>query len=167
MLEKVLINRAGIAKYKQISKTVHDDKLNDVIRQVQIDELRPLLGERLFNDLMQNTENYNDLMEGGTYEYRGITYTNYGLEAVLAYYVYAYYTMFGSVTDTPFSMVNKINPGQSEPIDYSFKKNMFTTNKNSAFNIWNNVRLYLIRTENPLFRACDVVKNNFKIRKIG
>jgi hypothetical protein len=167
MLDKILINRAGIAKYKQISKSVHDDKLNDVIRQVQIDEIRPLLGERLFNDLIQNTENYNDLMEGGTYEYRNITYTNYGLEAVLAYYVYAYYTMFGGVTDTPFSMVNKVNPGQSEPIEYSFKKAMFTTNKNSAFNIWNNVRLYLIRTENPFFRACDVKQNNFKIRKIG
>jgi hypothetical protein len=167
MLQTKLVNRDDIALFKQISKTVVDAKLNDVIIQTQIDDIRPLLGESLFNDLMNDVSSYSDLMDGGTYTYNGITYTNYGLKAVISYYVYARYMMFGAVIDTPFGLVEKLNNQDSKPVDYSIKKSLYQTNRQSAFNIWLTVRDYLIRTNNPLFNnLCTIHKNNFKIRKI-
>lgn len=167
MITQKLVNRATIAKYKQISKTVFDDKLDELIIEAQIQDVMPLIGERLFNAIMEAPASYSDLLEGGSYEYNGITYQNYGLEAVISYYVYARYALFGSVTDTPFSIVEKMaGQGESKPVEYPFKKAMYQLNRNNAFQIWRNVENYLLRTNEPLFQGCRVVKNNFKIRKI-
>jgi hypothetical protein len=167
MLQQKLITREEIRQYKQIAQTVNDDRLNDIILQVQLDEIRPVLGEDLFNALMQSPENYEDLLNGGTYEYSGVTYSNYGLKAVIAYYVYAYWMMFGDVTNTPFGTVTKLNGNVSQPTDYPIKKSLFTTNKNSAYNIWLNVELFLRRTNEPLYANCFCQKKtNFRISKI-
>lgn len=167
MLSNKVITREEIREYKQISKTANDDRLNDIIIQVQINEIRPLLGESLFNDVLENTVNYGDLLNGSTYDYKGVTYQNYGLKAVIAYYVDAYWKMFGDVTSTPYGNVTKLNQGNSEPITDSFKKSLFTVNKQSAYNIWLNVHSFIVRTEVPLYDICTIKRNNFKITKIG
>lgn len=168
MLQNKLIDREGIRVYKQISKTVvNDDRLNDIIILTQIDDIRPLLGEELFNDIINNASNYTDLLDGGAYDYNGKTYQNYGLKAVLAYYVYARYAMFGAQIDTPFGLVEKLGGNESERVDTSFKKTMYQTNRQSAFNIWLNVNDYLIRNNVSLFGSCGRrTKGNFKFRKI-
>ena len=168
MLQTKLVNRADIALFKQISKTVADAKLEDIIIQTQIDDIRPLLGDKLFNDLMNNTDDYDTLMDGGVYTYNGITYQNYGLKAVIAYYVYARYMMFGSVTDTPFGLVEKLNAQDSKLVDYPIKKSLYTSNRQSAFNIWLTVHDYLIRTNNVLYaNVCITKRNKFNINRIG
>jgi len=168
MLQTKLVNRADIALFKQISKTVADAKLEDIIIQTQIDDIRPLLGDKLFNDLMNNTDDYDTLMDGGVYTYNGITYQNYGLKAVIAYYVYARYMMFGAVTDTPFGLVEKLNAQDSKPVDYPIKKSLYTSNRQSAFNIWLTVHDYLIRTNNVLYaNVCITKRNKFNINRIG
>jgi hypothetical protein len=167
MLSNKLITREEIREYKQLSKTANDDRLNDIIIQVQLNELRPLIGERLFNSIMETPASYTDLLNGSTYDYSGITYTNYGLKAVLAYYIDAYWKMFGDATSTPFGTVTKLNQGVSEPISDGFRKSMFTVNKQSAYNIWLNVQLFLKRTNEPLYDVCDTKVNRFRINKIG
>lgn len=167
MIQTKLVTRASIAEYKQISKTVFDDKLNELIIESQFQDVMPLLGELLFNDVMTNTANYTDLLEGGTYEYNGITYHNYGLQAVIAYYVYARYAMFGNVTDTPFGQVTKL-VGESQTTDYAYKKQAYQMNRDSAYQMWRSVENYLIRTENELFGNCHTLtrKTRFNIKKI-
>lgn len=166
MITTKWIDRNDIAIYKQIAKTNFDDKINDLIIQAQFQDLRPLLGESLFNDINNNIGNYTVLLDGGTYEVDGITYTNEGLKAATVYYFYARYAYFGSVTDTPFSLVNKSND-KSQPVDTSFKKAMYKNNRDMAFNIWRTVEDYLIRTENPLFNTgCVTKQNNFRFSKI-
>lgn len=167
MLQQKLITREEIREYKQLSKTVNDDRLNDIIIQVQINEIRPLLGESLFNALLNTPLDYADLLNGGAYTYNSLTYQNYGLKAVLAYYVDAYWKMFGDVTSTPFGTVTKLSGGESEPITDGFRKSIFTMNKQSAYNIWLNVELFLRRTNEPLYNICNVKRNNFNFRKIG
>lgn len=167
MLSTKLITRDEIRDYKQISKTANDDRLNDIIIQVQINELRPLLGERLFDAIQEAPQDYDDLLNGSAYEYKGVTYQNYGLKAVLAYYVDAYWKMFGDVTSTPFGNVTKLNTNISEPITDGFKKSLFTMNKQSAYNIWLNVHLFIVRTEVPLYNCFEVKKKSFNISKIG
>ena len=168
MLSNKLITRDEIREYKQISKTANDDRLNDIIIQVQINEIRPLIGERLFNDILTNPVNYSDLLNGSTYDHKGVTYQNYGLKSVIAYYVDAYWKMFGDVTSTPYGNVTKLNQGNSEPITDSFKKSLFTVNKQSAYNIWLNVHSFLLRTEAPLYKFWQTkINNNLKINRIG
>jgi len=167
MITTLWIDRDFISNYKQIARTGFDDKIKDLTIEAQFQDLRPLLGERLYDDINNNLVSYADLLDGGTYEYEGVTYTNQGLKAATVYYFYARYAYFGSITDTPFSLVNKTNMGKSEPVDIAFKKSMYKNNRDMAFNIWRSVEDYLIRTDNELFNTgCLTKQNNFKFSKI-
>jgi hypothetical protein len=168
MIQNKLVTRTDIALYKQISKTVYDDVLNAIIIDAQFQDVAPLLGERLFNDVMTNSGSYTDLLDGSTYVYNGITYTNYGLKAVISYYVYARYVYYGSNIDTPFSIVNKLEGSNSQPISEKSKKDLYILNRDSAYKIWGSVDNFLRRTKVELYTdSCKTKPNNtFKIRKI-
>lgn len=183
MLTTPWITRNQIAQYKQISKSVYDDKLNQIVLESQFMDLLPLMGERFYNDFNEwfqlylvndttqpNNVAYTALYEGSTYTYSGVTYTNYGIVAVLANYVYARYAMFSDVIDNPFGMVNKLQGAESQPISMSTKQTLYKMNQDIAFNYWTNVRRYIIRNSNsfPLFQLCEA--NNTqkpKLYKIG
>lgn len=149
-----LLTRSDIARYRQIAKTSNDDKLNEMILDAQLLDLQPLLGERLFNEIMDKPDGHTELLNGSIYEHNGISYSNYGLKMVLSYFAYARYLMFGSVTDTPFSVVEKLN-SDSRPVEASAKKTMYQLNRDAALQIWNNVNNYLIRTNHPGFTKCN------------
>ena len=149
---QALITRSDIAQYRQISKTPNDSKLNEMILDAQLLDIQPLLGEKLFNAVMASPESYPDLLDGGSYEYEGTTYTNYGLKMTLTYFTYARYIMFSSVTDTPFSVVEKISKDTSKPVEGTTKKTIYQLNRESAFKIWENVALWLIRTGNSEYK---------------
>ena len=170
MLQTKLITRAKVQQYKQVSNSVNDDVFDSILIQCQIEDIAPLLGEDLFNDLINNPANYTALLTGGAYEYNGITYQNYGLEAVIAYYWYARYTMFGNVTDTPFGLMQKISGEGTQEVSQKAKDALYQYNQNSAFTIWKSVENYLIRTNNVLFNSlslCQIKqKTNFNISKI-
>lgn len=178
------VNRNQIAAHKQISKSVYDEKLNQIILETQFQDILPIMGERFYNDfnewinlLAQGTNNthpsdekYTKLYNGGIYEHLGITYTNYGLIPVLANYVYARYTMFGDIIDNPFGMVNKLQGEQSVPIGIKTKETLYKMNQNIAFNYWLNVRRFIIRNTKdfPLYQICTTNDlGKFKIHKIG
>lgn len=172
MLSTKWANRADVSIYKQISKTVYDDVFDPIMIETQLQDIAPLLGERLFNDINNNIENYTDLLNGGMYEYNNITYSNYGLKAVLSYYFYARYQMFGGIIDTPFSIVEKLEGAESRPTTDKTKKDLYQMNRDSAFNVWRSVENYLIRTNNPLFgintvgKCTTVNRNNITFSKI-
>lgn len=149
-----LITRNDIAKYRQISKSPNDAKLNEMILDAQMLDLQPLLGESLYNKILASTEDYKDLLEGGFYEHKGTSYTNYGLKMLLAYFAYARYIMFSSVTDTAYSVVEKLNDN-SRPADISSKKTIYSLNREAAFQVWENVKQYLIRAQHPDFGNCQ------------
>jgi len=173
MLTTKLITKADIKQYKQISETAFSDVFDSIILETQIQDIAPLLGEALFNDLMINTDDYDALLDGGAYTYNNLTYQNYGLKAVIAYYFYARYQMFGNITDTPFSLVEKLdNEGKSQQVSQRTKDALYQMNRDSAFTLWKSVENYLIRTNNTLFNSLDLCKNrienksSFKISKI-
>jgi hypothetical protein len=163
-----LITRSDIAKYRQISKTPNDDKLNEMILDAQMLDVQTLLGENLYNKIMASPSGYSDLMEGGIYQYNGMDYTNYGLKMVICYFTYARYMMFGSAIDTPYSVVEKLNDN-SRPVDTSAKKSIYSLNRDAAFQIWENVKNYLVRTNNPDFNHCknSTPSRGMRFTKIG
>lgn len=161
-----LITRNDIAKYRQVSKTPNDDKLNEMILDAQILDLQPLLGESLYNKILASPTNYEELMTGGVYEIDGVGYTNYGLKMVLSYFAYARHIMFSSVTDTSYSVVEKLTDN-SRPVETSAKKTIYTLNRDAAFQIWENVKKYLIRTHHPDFAQCQKpTSRGLKFKKI-
>lgn len=170
LLQTKLINRTDLSNFFQISKSLNDEKLNEIIIKVQIIEILPLLGNSLFEDLMKNTnstENIN-LLNGGSYTYNNTTFNNYGLKTIIVHYVDAYYKMFGDNIDTPFGLVNKLNNTESKPVDYNMKKTLYTENKKIAFNLWQNVEKYLLRTGNLLYiKKAEYNMLSFNISKIN
>ncbi len=160
-----LITRSDIARYKQIAKTPHDDKLNEQILDAQLLDVQPLIGESLFNKIIAAPLAYADLMDGGIYEHDGISYTNYGLKMVLAYFAYGRYIMFSSAIDTPFSVVEKLSDN-SRPVEASAKKTIYTLNREAAHQVWDNVRNYLIRTRQPDFKGCRAQPQGIRFSKI-
>lgn len=162
-----LITRDDIAHYKQIAKTPHDAKLNEQIIDAQLLDLQPLIGERFFNKIIASPQDYADVLNGGTYEHEGISYTNYGLSMVLTYFAYARYIMFSWVTDTPFSVVEKLGDN-SRPADATTKKTLYTINREAAQQVWHNVHNYLVRTAHPDYiKACSSKAGGFRFKKIG
>lgn len=160
-----MITRSDIARYKQLSKTPHDDKLNEQIIDAQLLDVQPLISESLFHKIMAAPSAYGDLMDGGIYEHDGISYTNYGLKMVLAYFTYARYIMFSSAIDTPFSIVEKLGD-KSRPVEPSAKKTIYTLNREAAHQVWDNVRNYLTRTAQPDFKACRPQLQGIRFSKI-
>lgn len=164
----LLITRSDIAQYKQISKTPYDEKLNEQILDAQIIDLQPLLGERLYNKIVSAPENYTELLNGGPYSYNDESFNCYGLKMILSYYAYARYVMFGSAIDTPFSFNEKLNDN-SRPVETNQKKSIYILNRESASQIWENIKNYLIRTNNPDFNHCHtpIRPGGMKFTKIG
>lgn len=150
---QLLITRSDIARYRQVARTNNDDKLNEMILDAQLLDTAPLIGESLYNKIIAAPGNYDELLSGGIYNVNGISYTNYGLKMALSYFAYARYIMFSSVTDTPFSVVEKLND-TSRPADTATKKTIYSLNRDNAFTTWENVKNYLLRTGNPDFKNC-------------
>lgn len=166
MLNQPLITRNDIARYRQISKSSNDAKLNEMILDAQLLDLQPLIGENLYNKLLANPADFEELLDGGIYETDGIGYTNYGLKMVVVYFAYARYIMFSSVTDTPYSVVEKLND-DSRPADISSKKTIYSLNRDAAFQIWKNVKKCLSRTQHPDFNHCpDTSSKGLRFKKI-
>lgn len=140
------------------------------ILDAQVFDLQKLLGANFFNDLVENytSTEYQTLLNGGTYVYKTVTYTNYGLKAVLVHYAYARYVRFGQNIDTPLGIVVKLSEN-SEQSSVGDKKAAYTDNQTLAFNYWENVRTFLDRnrTDYPLFDDnCVVNYNILKIKTI-
>lgn len=169
MIQTPLITRNEIQQYKQLSNSIHNNKLNELILQAQMVDLLPLLGEQLYYDILNNTQNWTDLLEGNLYEYNGITYTNVGLKAVLAHYTYARYSLYGDVIDTAFGLKEKLNNDVSKQVDYNMKKTLYEHNCNYAFNLWLNVENYIMRNNIALYIKCssEQKNKNFRISRIG
>lgn len=108
----MLITANEIREARQLSNAVPINTLNQYIEDAEIADLRPLLGEELYQDLTArptatNKGDYPTLLNGGTYEYANYTYTFPGLKSVLIDFAYARYRYFGSDTDTAFGNVRK------------------------------------------------------------
>ena len=163
-----LLSRSQAQLYKQISNSINEPKFNELVFQAQMVELIPLLGERLYYDIQQNINNYDDLLDGSTYEIGGITYTNVGLRAVLTHYWYAYHSFYGDQIDTAFGLREKMNNDVSSQVSTTMKKTTFEMNSRYAFTLFANVDKFLIRTRNPLYKCGTITPNrHFRINKIG
>ena len=96
---------------RPIGKHVSEDKLLAFITEVEQMNIKPSLGEALFHSLLEegdSVEDYNTLLNGGTYEDEcGNLCSLMGLKVTMSYFVYAQNVMTGDFESTRYGMVIK------------------------------------------------------------
>lgn len=164
----MLIDRTEIAKHRELSKGVREGKINPYIEDAQRLDLMPLLGENLYNDIVNNSVDHTLLLDGGNYTYNGKTYNHSGLKKTLSIFTYARYVMFGSYTDTAFGFVEKSNQ-DSKPVGDAHKRSLYTQNQMTAKAYFDEVSLFMSRTKYDLWErsGCKPSRSHFKISKIS
>jgi hypothetical protein len=118
-MDKILITSEDINKFRPISKDINNQRLEPFIREAQFNDLRPVLGEKLFYDFMEKFdqtgdpkyEAYQKLLTGGVFEGKYFA----GIIPMLVYYTLARFYVNQPINVTRFGVMNKLNE-QSEPI---------------------------------------------------
>lgn len=87
LIKKHLIEPHEVEQYARPC-TVEEEIVERAIEEAELLDIKPALGDRLFNRL-QNSVTFARLMEGGEYEACGETRTFAGLKRTLAYYTWA------------------------------------------------------------------------------
>jgi NMD protein affecting ribosome stability and mRNA decay len=159
--------------FLDVSKSSKDETVvNRAIRDAQNTDIVSLLGFEFYSYIINNLDDVDvlALLDGDTYEYDSKTYFNVGLKQVVAYYAYAKYILVAGQKDTPFGLVQK-NSQNSEHISTARIKEIATSTKQSAYEYWVQVQLFLDRNSAnyPLWSSsCSVSKRNsgFRISKI-
>jgi len=145
----MLISVADIRIYRQISTSLAADKINQYIQDAELSDLRPLLGEELYQDIIADPTatangNYPALMDGSTYTFGSYTYTHPGIKSVLVDFAAARYRFFGSDTDTPFgTVIKQTQDGQNT--NYSRNREVYGSLRKVAKDRWDLVKHYLDR----------------------
>lgn len=143
-----LINKYDIAEYKPISKGRDVDALARFIVEAQDLDLKELLCDSFFYDLLKNRQlpAYQKLIHGETYtKSAGATATEItfkGLKPVLVYFFWSRYAMDGDVIDTPVGQVQK-TIDNSTVLSQSAKRDMRDTSIQTAMSYFKEVAKYL------------------------
>lgn len=102
---------------RPISSNIDNDKLLSYIYETERLNIKPILGDQLFSELLKKTEEnlsetdrYYLLLNGGDYEdKRGSFHMFSGLKIAMSYFVYAQYVMDGDFQLTRAGVVVKDN----------------------------------------------------------
>lgn len=142
----MIIDKTEIRLHREISQNVRDEKINPIIEDAELLDLKPLLGDQLYFDLLANIAEvkYTNLLDPLEYTYNEKTYKHQGLKKVLSIFTFARYIIHGSFTDTGFGTVQKKNQ-DSEPVSEAQKRNVYTKDRQTAVAYFNEVALYITR----------------------
>lgn len=141
-----LIDKTEIAKHREVSRSVRDDKINPHIEDAQLLDLKPLLGDSLYDHVINNLTDTNvlNVLNPHTYTYNGNQYQHQGFKKVLSLFSYTRYIIHGSFTDTGFGMVQKSNQ-DSSPVPEAQKRNIYTKDRQAAIAYFNEISLFMNR----------------------
>ena len=129
---------------KPISANFPRGEFEQIMEEVQVEDLQKLLGFDFYQDIIQNpTGTWNaKLLDGGEYEYGGVTYFYEGLKYVLAYFAYARYIKISSKKDTATGFVSK-QFEDSRQINIGKELNLHKDFIKIAFKYWEECQKFL------------------------
>ncbi len=167
---ELLLNRTDVEKYFQVAIGRNDKDFNKFIQQAQMFDLRNLLPEKFFYDMIKNKDeaSYQKLINGGEYTYEDYPYQHEGIKGVLAHFIYGTYLFKGGITDTSFGQVIKQTP-HSDPVDFKERKDWYYKHREHAGVLFEDVKNYLDRNKEqfPIWEECTTVKRiSFKTKVI-
>lgn len=139
-----IVTANEVKNYKDIGNKVDENKINTIIEQAQITDLKSALGDRFYFDLLSNLSKpeYQDLLTGSTFNYVGINYQHDGIKALLSDYFMSKYVLSVNTTFTPFGAVIK-QSNDSEPTDRNSLKDISTQQLQLAGSRLEIIKIYL------------------------
>lgn len=152
-----ILNHTEFNTYKNIGKKYDEDKVEQCITQAHI-ELRGVMGDAFYFDVIKNQEQYTDLLKGCEFSIGEFTYSHDGLKSLVADYSYSRYLYEVNTILTPFGMVSK-NSNDSTQVDRNMIKDMTKQISVDAGLKWQLIEAYL--NNNPeLFPVWAKQKDN-------
>jgi hypothetical protein len=129
----LLIDKNQVAQKLQVAIGYDLSEYNAFINEAQEFDLKPLVSEDFFFDLLANRSlpAWKKLIDGGNYDFNGRTYHFQGLSTVLSYFSYARFVMSSSAVSTSHGMVVKTTPN-SVPLDLEERKNFYYKKRTEA-----------------------------------
>lgn len=145
---ELLINKSDVSKHLQTAIGLSDGVCNTYIAEAQQFDLKQLLCEDFFYDLIsKRTEaDWKFIIDGGDYDYNNRKYNHAGIAKVLAYFTYARLILKANITSTTHGFTIKKTP-HSEPISLEERKNFYYNYRKDANTIFEEVKTYLDRNE--------------------
>ncbi|QIH37885.1 hypothetical protein G7A72_03300 [Flavobacterium sp. Sr18] len=139
-----ILTSTEIKNYKDIGNKIDESKINPIIEQAQLTELKSVLGDRFYFDLLNNlaTTKYQPLLDGCSFTYCGITYQHDGIKALLSDYFMSKYVLQVNTNFTPFGATNKV-PQDGEIADRNSLKDIATQQLQLAGARWEIIKMYL------------------------
>ncbi len=154
-----LVDKEYVLRVTDLPATVREQKLMSLIEDAEFIDVRPLLGEKFYADLVKDPDKYTELLEGKDYEWDGFTYDHPGLKRVIAFFVDARFNFFGADTPSPFGMVHK-DFQDGHGIDRARAKELYKDKQRKANEYWLQIKRYLDRNSKkyPYWRCDRTVK---------
>lgn len=168
MAQPLLISRDDIIAYRSISANANvSKKLEPFILEAQESDLKNLLGNPLYNDLLNDylgspsLSTYEDLFNGSSWTCGGKAYYHRGIKVVLVYFSYARYVMNSPFESTAFGTVVKKDQ-YSEVQDQKAVQKIYDDALMLALSMWADVKDYLDYTKPDLW-SCTNNENYTRI----
>ena len=174
---KIFINKSEFLEDKMISTSREDERLISCIREAQQFDLKPLIGDEMFYDLLKNHDpdavvktKYEKLIAGESYiNGHGYEVAFFGLRMALKYWAYARYINKQQVNVTSQSVVTKTNPF-SQPTESKAIAIEVQDSRSGAISYWSDAVKYLDNKSSdfPLWkRTLSEPRRSIKVTSIG
>lgn len=153
---------------REVSQNLTDIKVKSYIEESENIDIKSALGDALFLDLKEHTENYELLMNGGTYESKcGEKRVFVGVKKALCYYVLARLMKNGDYNVTRFGLVQK-QTEYSQPTDYKEKVTAYSDVFVVADRYLKECVKYLddCRGQYPIYQGKGKIKSNRIVYRI-
>lgn len=143
-----LITIAEIQEKKDLTSNVKGVRVQQHIDDAEFMDLRPLLGEKFYIDLLANRAQnaYASLLSGAKYTYNDFEYEHPGIKAVIIEFAYARYQFFGNAVSTGFGMVEKQYQDGAQ-LERGMLKERYKAGQQKAMALWQQVKDFLDRSD--------------------
>lgn len=149
MNKRVLITLSDLKEIRPLAE-LEGSRWEQYATESQDQDLRPMLGDALYYDLMTkwfNTgdamyDSYNELINGTEYEYNGNTIYFDGLKPMLCYFTLSRLVKNNQVNVTRYGVTRKILP-QSEPVDVQVIRELENDLRSNAMTYVNQLTKFL------------------------
>lgn len=168
----LLINKNDFIPYAHLSTNLDTtQKLDMHIAHAQDFDLRPLLGDLLYYDILAklsdgNYTGYKELLTGGSYSYKGVSVLFKGITPVLVHFTLSRLVpaMSNSITPTTFAQKRNEFSDPVAPAEIARVSNMY---KSLALGYWAQVEDYLDRHKDDFSLWKNGCGSENKIRQSG
>jgi|SRR5690606_3306032 len=166
-MEQLLITQDDLRRFRPTAE-FNEARIVPYILEAQELDIKPLLNEVLYYDLIQNMNEpkYKLLVYGGEYTYRDKTYSFNGLVASLSYFTLARFIQSNPLNITSFGVVVKTTT-QSQPADSAAIRAEVNSLKSSAMGYQREVERFLERHPNDYPLYADNGKSSKSSRNQG